>query len=120
MLQPIPKVLLNKSMTLKVPKEMDSFQNITFTEYEVNNVHLQNTNEVKKDKDNTEVVLRSILFIDSRLSNPKLDYMALEKEAEKNRATLRVIIDGLDYEVLTVDEVPNIPYGVHHYELGLV
>ena len=82
MLRPIPQSLLGDMMTLYVCTGVDMWQNPSWQTYAVNNVHLQNTNEVRKIKDNTEVVLRSILFIDSRLSQPVLDYGALVTQSE--------------------------------------
>ncbi|HIW40627.1 MAG TPA: hypothetical protein H9743_00510 [Candidatus Mediterraneibacter vanvlietii] len=106
---------------------MDAWQNPTWQEYQVSNVHLQNTNEVKKTKENTEVVLRSILFIDSVRSAPQLDYDALVQQSEAAGKPLRAVATDSngnqygEYEVITVDPVPDVPSNrVHHVELGLV
>ena len=127
MLRPIPQSLLGDMMTLYVCTGVDMWQNPSWQTYAVNNVHLQNTNEVRKTKDNTEVVLRSILFIDSRLSQPVLDYGALVTQSEAAGKPLRcVVTDAMgntsgDFEVLTVDLVPDVPATrIHHIELGLV
>ena len=113
--------------TIKVCTGLDMWQNPTFQEYTVNNVHIQSTNEVKKTKENTEVVLRSVLFIDGRLSQPVLDYGALAEQSQKAGAPLRCVVKNAaghtygDYEVITVDPLPNVPATrVHHIELGLV
>ena len=68
MLRPIPQSLLGDLAIIKVCTGMDAWQKPVWQDYEVSRVHLQNTNEVKKTKENTEVVLRSTLFIDARLS----------------------------------------------------
>ena len=88
---------------------------------------LQNTNEVKKTKENTEVVLRSTLFIDASLSRPALDYDSLAEHSQKAGKPLRCEVFNSqgqkygEYEVLTVDPVPDVPATrVHHVELGLV
>lgn len=114
-------------MTLYVCTGIDMWQNPSWQTYTVNNVHLQNTNEVKKTKDNTEVVLRSVLFVDSRLSSPALDYNALVTQSEAAGKPLRCVVTDAsgntqgDFEVLTVDLVPNVPAtSIHHVELGLV
>ena len=95
--------------------------------YVVNNVHLQNTNEVRKSKENAEVVLRSVLFIDSVFSQPALDYASLVEQSENAGKPLRCSVtnaQGQDcgsFEVLTVDLVPDVPATrIHHVELGLV
>lgn len=127
MLRPIPQQLLRDLVTIKVCTGMDAWQNPTWEEYQVSNVHLQNTNEVKKTTNNTEVVLRSVLFIDAVRSVPSLDYAALVEQSEAAGKPLRAIVTNSlgqvagDFEVLTVDLVPDIPSNrVHHIELGLV
>nr|DAF70093.1 MAG TPA: Minor capsid protein [Caudoviricetes sp.] len=127
MLRPIPQSLLGDMMTLKVCIGMDAWQNPSWQDYTVQNVHIQNTNEVKKTKENTEVVLRSILFIDSSRSTPSLDYDSLAEQSQKAGKPLRCIVSNShgqkygEYEVLTVDPVPDVPATrIHHIELGLV
>lgn len=96
------------------------YQNQTYTEYEVRRVHLQPTNEIRKTQSNTEVVLRSILFVDARISTPALDWFALLQAAHAVAGDMRVIIRGQEYTVLTVDELRDDTDGLHHYEVGLV
>lgn len=81
----------------------------------------------QKTKENTEVVLRSILFIDSRRSTPSLDYDSLAEQSQKAGKPLRCVVFNSrgqkygEYEVLTVDPVPDVPATrIHHIELGLV
>lgn len=127
MLGPIPQSLLVDSVTIKVCNSVDVWQNPTWDEYQVSNVHLQDTNEVRKTKENTEVLLRSILFIDAQNSTPELDYRALASQSEASGKPMRAIVSSAngtvtgDFEVLVVDVVPNVPAtGVHHVELGMV
>lgn len=114
-------------MVLKVCVGVDAWQNPSWKEYTVQNVHIQNTNEVKKTKENTEVVLRSILFIDGRRSTPSLDYDSLAEQSQKKGKPLRCVVFNAneqkygEYEVLTVDPIPDVPATrIHHIELGLV
>lgn len=127
MLRPIPSRLLRDLVTIKVCTGMDAWQNPDWDDYIVSNVHLQNSNEVRKSKDNTEVVLRAILFIDSVRSVPALDYGALMDQSEAAGKPMRCIVqDALgnisgDFEVILVDLVPDVPANrIHHVELGLV
>lgn len=127
MLGPIPQSLLVDSVTIKVCNSVDVWQNPTWDEYQVSNVHLQDTNEVRKTKENTEVLLRSILFIDAQNSTPELDYRALASQSEASGKPMRAIVSSAngtvtgDFEVLVVDVIPNVPAtGVHHVELGMV
>lgn len=127
MLRPIPQSLLGDMMTLMVCTGMDAWQNPVWQEYQVKHVHLQNTNEVRKSKENTEVVLRSTLFIDAKISRPALDYDSLAEQSQKAGKPLRCEVFNSqgqkygEYEVLTVDPVSDYPATqVHHIELGLV
>lgn len=127
MLPSIPQSLLGDMMVLSVCTGVDIWQNPTWETYTVNNVHLQNSNEVRKTTDNTEVVLRSILFVDSRRSIPTLDYGTLMMQSELAGKPMRCTVSDAngnnqgDFEILTVDLVPDVPATrVHHVELGLV
>lgn len=127
MLRPIPSRLLRDLVTVKVCTGMDAWQNPEWDEYIVSNVHLQNSNEVRKTKDNTEVVLRAILFIDSVRSSPALDYDTLMEQSEAAGKPMRCIVQDAsgdisgDFEVILVDLVPDVPATrIHHVELGLV
>lgn len=127
MLRPIPQQLLRDLVTIRVCTGMDEWQNPQWKDICVKNVHIQNTNEVKKTATNTEVVLRSVLFIDGRRSVPRLDYDALVAQSEAAGNALRALVYNSsgaflgDFEVVTVDPVPDVPATqIHHIELGLV
>lgn len=127
MLRPIPSRLLRDLVTVKVCTEINAWQNPEWDEYIVSNVHLQNSNEIRKTKDNTEVVLRAILFIDSVRSSPALDYGTLMEQSEAAGKPMRCIVQDAngnisgDFEVILVDLVPDVPATrIHHVELGLV
>ena len=90
-------------------------------------VHLQNTNETKKARDNTEVVLRSVLFIDAQTSLPWLNFEELAQQSQSaGKPMTCIVMTGSGqafgpFTVLTVDTIPNVPaYELHHVELGLV
>jgi hypothetical protein len=105
---------------VKVCSGVDLYQNQTYTEYTVNKVHLQPTNEIRKTVDNTECVLRSVLFVDAKTSTPALDWCALLQTAHANKGDMRVIVRGEEYTVLTIDALRDDTDGLHHYEVGLV
>lgn len=120
MLAPIPRQILTDSMTLFVPTGIDAYQNPTGDTYTVANVHLQNTNEIRRTATNSEVVLRSLLFVDARQSSPSLDYVALARAAQAVGAQMTTTMNGVLYTVKTVDAVPDDTGKTHHWELGLV
>ena len=127
MLRPIPSQLLRESMTLNVCTGVDAWQKPTWQPYEVQNVHIQNTNETKKTADNTEVVLRSVIFVDTVRSTPALDYEALCQQSQAAGKPMRATVQNFhgqtlgDFEILTVDPVPDVPdTRTHHIELECV
>lgn len=127
MLRPIPVSMLKNSAVFKVCTGIDAWQNPTWEEYQVKNVHIQDTNEVKKTRENKEVVLRSVLYVDSRLSTPSLDYRSLAEHSERAGEQMKCTVFDAQgetigsFEIETVDIIPNVPATtVHHYELGLV
>ena len=126
-LAPIPSRMLHDTVILKVVTGMDRYQNKTYDEYTISNVHLQSNNDTIKRANDTEVQLKGILFVDARKSLPALDLNALQEESLKNGDTMRAIVtdasgnDAGEYAVLVVDSLPDVPATrVHHYELGLV
>lgn len=127
MLRPIPSQLLRDSMTLNVCTGVDAWQKPTWQPYEVQNVHIQKTNETKKTADNTEVVLRAVIFVDTVRSTPALNYEALCRQSQAAGKPMRATVQDAngndlgDFEILTVDPVPDVPdTRVHHIELGCV
>ena len=120
MLKPIPSRILKSTATVKVCNGVDRYQNQTYTNYTVHKVHLQPTNEIRKTQDNTDIVLRSILFVDAKTSTPHLDYSALLKSAHDKLGDMRVIVRDVEYTVTSVDELRDDTDNLHHWELGLV
>ena len=120
MLKPIPARILRTTATVSVCSGVDMYQNQTYTQYTVKRVHLQPTNEIRKTTSNTEAVLRSILFVDAKTSTPKLDWCALLRQAHDNDGDMRVTVRGVDYTVLTVDELRDDTDVLHHWEVALV
>ena len=126
-LAPIPSRMLHDTAVFKVVTGMDRYQEKTYEEYTVNNVHLQSNSDTVKRANDTEVQLKGILFVDVRRSLPALDLNALQDQSLKNGDTMRVNVtdasgnDAGEYAVLVVDSLPDVPATrVHHYELGLI
>ena len=120
MLRPIPSRILRSTATVKVCSGVDVYQNQTYTEYTVNKVHLQPTNEIRKTQDNTDCTLRSILFVDAKTSTPSLDWCALLQTAHVNQGDMRVIVRDEEYTVLSIDALRDDTDQLHHYEVGCV
>ncbi len=127
MLRPIPPRLLNDTVVLKIPAEKDDWQNPIYKEVRINRVHLQSAHNITKSKDNTEVLLSAILFIDCKLSYPKADIDCLQNYSEKNGGNMRAVVYNArgqkvgDFSVMTVDGITDYPSTQnHHIEVGLV
>lgn len=120
MLKPIPSRILRSTATVKVCTGVDAYQDQTYTEYTVKKVHLQPTNEIRKTATNTEIVLRSILFVDAKTSTPSLDWCSLLQTANDNKGDMRVTVRGEEYTVLSVDALRDDTDTLHHWEVGLV
>ena len=119
MLKPIPAKILKSAATVKVCNGVDRYQNQTYTEYAVKRVHLQPTNEIRKTQDNTDISLRSILFVDARISKPYLDWTALFQSAANVKGDVKITVRGVTYTVISVDELRDDEDHIHHWEIGL-
>ena len=118
-MRPIPARIMRSEATVKACTAIDGYQNQTYTEYTVKNVHLQPTNELKKTANNTSNVLRSILFVDKRHSTPTLDWNGLFMTAQGMGGDVKVIVRGVEYTVFSVDELRDDTDLFHHWEIGL-
>lgn len=119
MLKPIPAKILRSTATVKACTGIDRYQKPTYSEYTVKKVHVQPTNETRKTPSNTDCTLRSILFADARRSTP-VDWWALFTTAHEAAGDVRVIVDGVEYTVESVDALKDDTDSLHHWEIGLV
>ena len=120
MLKPIPSKILRSTASVKVCNGIDTYQHQTYDDYTISKVHLQPTNEVRKTANNTEVVLRSILFVDAHTSTPHIDWYALLQQAHQIGGDMRVIVRGQEFTVVGVDALRDDTDNLHHWEVALV
>lgn len=119
MLKPIPAKIMRTTITVKACTGTDRYQKQTYDTYTVKKVHLQPTNEIRKTPDNTDCVLRSLLFVDKQHSTPLLDWESLVKVAHETAGDVKVVCRGEEYTVFTVDALRDDTDCFHHYEIGL-
>lgn len=126
MLSPIPRSILRDTLTLYVPQSFDQYQNpVNVSTYTVKNVHLQIDNSTIKRSDNSEVALRGILFVDARLSCPRLDYEELQEAVQTAGGVMTCKVTdrrgktSKEMTILTVDGLPDDEDNLHHWELGV-
>lgn len=130
MLSTIPPSILKDTLILYVPTVFDRYQEPQNVIYTVNHVHIQADNKTvnintQSGGMNTEVTLKGMIFVDARLSSPKLDFEALQEQAQaaggvctchvKNRAGKLSRL----FTVQTVDGLPDDDDNLHHWELGV-
>lgn len=126
MLSSIPKRILRDTAAFSVPAGIDRYQKPTVLCYSVQNVHLQSDNHTVRGRDNTEVTLRGILFVDARHSVPVLDFRALQESAQLAGGVMSCTVTDRrggvtgPYTVQTVEGLPDDEGNLHHWELGLV
>lgn len=121
MLRPIPSRILKHTVTLQVCTGVDMYQAPTWSQTTVSRVCMQPSNETKKTKDNTEVVLRGVCFVDARISSPAgIDLDSMQQQSEANGQPMTLIFGNRTYTVLTVDTLYDDTGNYHHTELGLV
>lgn len=119
MLRPIPARILRSTAVVDVCTAIDLYQKQTYTQYIVNHVHLQPTAEIRKTTTNTDQQLKSILFVDARLSIPQLDWTTLFEYAHAIGGDMRVTVRGVTYTVMAVDALRDDTDLLHHYEIAL-
>ena len=118
---PIPAKIMTHTVELLMPGEVDVWGKTTPRKITVSRVCVQPTNATIKSQQNTEVVLRSICFIDRRVSRPAdLNVQALRDEAEAAGGQLQLVYAGKTYTVQSVDVLVNSAGAYHHTEVGLV
>ena len=118
MLKPIPGKIMRTTVTVKACTGVDFYQKQTFETYTIRHVHVQPTNEIRKTADNTDCVLRSILFADRQHSTP-LDWESVFKTAHEKGGDVFVTCREETYTVFTVDALQDDTDQFHHWEIGL-
>lgn len=119
-LRPIPGRILQSTALVEVCRAVDRYHNPVYDEYTVKRVHLQPTNEVRKSLQDTDLTLSGLLFVDARISNPALDWMALFQAANEAGGDMKVTVRDHTYTVKAVDALRDDTDKLHHWEVGLI
>ena len=120
MLKPIPARILTHDAVLQQCSGIDIWGKPTYMDLPLANICIQPTHETRMTKENTEVVLNSVAFIDARISQPaNVDYMLMQSVSEQNGAPLNIVYNGKTYVVVNVDALCDDTGKLHHTELGL-
>ena len=119
-MRPIPQRIMRSTADVEWCYGTDVYQNQLTMQETVKNVHLQPTSAIIKTKDNTDCQLRSMLFVDAKISKPLIDWEKLLADAHDVGGDVRVTVRGVTYTLMTVDALRGKNDELHHYELGLV
>lgn len=121
MLRPIPGRILKQAAVLYVCTSVDAWQNPVFQLVPLERVVMQPVNETRRTKDNTEVLLRGLMFFDARRSTPTAyDFVAAQKVSEAAGHQMRLEFNGDLYTVQTIETLYDDEGFYHHAEIGLI
>ena len=120
MLPPIPRQVLKSTVVVDACTSVNRDRRQICDTHTVKRVHLQPDHSVRKSRDNTDVVLKSLLFVDARLSTPALDWEALFLKAQQAGGDVKVTLRNQAYTVASVEPIPDDEDNLHHWEIGLV
>lgn len=120
MLPPIPRQLLKSTVIVEACTSVDRDRRQRCVSHTLKRVHLQPEHSVRKSKDNTDVVLKALLFVDARLSTPAMDWEALFLTAQQAGGDVTVRLRDQAYTVASVERIPDDEDNLHHWEIGLV
>lgn len=120
MLRPIPRRILQTTATVEVCRAVDRYHNQVYDTFEAYHVHLQPSNEIRKNLSDTDFVLEGILFVDARISSPSVNWTELFETANDNGGDMKITVRGKTYIVKTAEALRDDTDRLHHWELGLV
>ncbi len=121
MLKPIPSAMLRHSAVLTVPRAVDTYQEASpLDTYALSRVCVQRESKTIKTIDNTTLETAGTLFVDARISSPKLDYLKLKAQADAAGGDMRFLYGDRAYTVTKVQEYLDDHAHLHHWELTLV
>ena len=120
-MKPIPVQMLQHTVRLVVPDGVGVQQNVTSAhDYYIHRTCLQDENTTVKATDNTAVNTNALLFVDARLSYPRLDWWALKMDADSAGGDLVVHYGDRAYTVVTVKRLLDNYARLHHYEVAMI
>lgn len=109
-MKPIPLSALCHSVALLSGITTDRFQNETVgSETTIRNVRVSPSSKRISTKDNTQVTLSALLFVDMQHSKPIVSF----SEAD------RIVFQGTSYRIVEIKPVYDFNQ-IHHYEIGLI
>ncbi len=118
-MRPIPRCIMSNTATLRLPNEVDKYNDCTYTDIELTHIHIQPVHMVEKTKENTQINLSAILFYDPQISSPDLDWEQIGDIMGDKSRQCKVIYKSKEYTIHAIDFCPDVNGLVHHIELFL-
>lgn len=121
MVKPIPARILTHNITLKVCEGVDAYQAPLYRDVPVRKVCMQPNSRTVIGKENTEVTLTGVCFVDARNSAPAgLDVEGLKRESELNGHEMMLVFNGIPRRVALVQTCYDDTGAYHHSEIEVV
>ena len=107
----IPKKLLIHSCTITTPSTTDSWGNVTLSKStSLTQIRIDPSSSIKKDKQNNDIQLNSMLFYDCKNSFPSSFTFEYDQ---------KVVFNNKEYTVSSIDYLYD-RTKLHHLEVGLI
>ena len=115
-----PKHIYGMTVTFHVATGIDRWSAVTWTDYTITGVNVQPSHDTARTKDNTEVSMKAIIFIDSAYSNPFLSLVALQHQSESAGHQMKVTFGSDEMTVAAVEPIWDEFCKLDHYEVGCI
>ena len=115
-----PKHVYSHTITLKQCSGIDVWRTPTFTETTITGVNVQPSHDTTRTKDNTEVQMQAIVFIDSLYSQPFIDMVNAQDTSEANGHLMVIRFGSHDYSVAKVETLYDEFGRLDHYEVDCI
>ena len=91
-MKPIPAQMLQHTVKVIVPRAVDTHQQAKSLDiYYVTRCCLQRASSTARAKDNSQLTSTATLFVDARLSIPRLDWLSLKAQADAAGGVIKIM-----------------------------
>lgn len=108
------------TVTFHVATGIDRWSAVTWADYPIAGVNVQPSHDTARTKDNTEVSMKAIIFIDSAYSNPFLSLVALQDESEAHGHQMKVTFGSENMTVASIEPIYDEYCRLDHFEVGCI
>lgn len=112
-----PKHIYGMEAVFRAAESVDKWGKVVWRNIPVRGVNVQPSHDTVRSKDNTEVKVKAVIFVDSLYSSPFADLVAIKNESEGNGHQMTVMFGGEPLTVVAVDTIYNEYCAIDHYEV---